>query len=295
MKKIAFVGLGNMGSGMASSIVRAGFDLRVWNRTASKMAPLQELGAETASSIRDAVEGADLVFTSLMDDGSVLDALNGDEGMLEGLARNAVHVCLTTVSPTLADSLKGIHEQHGSEFVMCPVLGRPDAAADGSLIALLAGSASGADKAAPVIESFTQMVFLLGAEPRHAAVLKLCLNYAVISNIELMSEVYACAEKSGLDLEQVEGFFRTLYGFPVLHMYAEKIRNRAFSDGGFKMTGGLKDIRLMLDSASQLGTSFDIGQIIESKMDEALTLGYEELDWSAIYEVTRRRADLDHA
>ena len=290
--EVAFIGLGNMGTGMASNILKAGHQLTVWNRTASRMDPLIALGAGASASPADAVKGAEVVITSLMDDQSILDNLEGESGFLDAMARGAVHVCVTTISPQLATSLASIHENHGTRFVASPVLGRPDAAADGSLIALLAGDQSAIELATPVIESFASTVIPLGPEASHAAVLKLCLNYAVISNIELMGEIYACADKAGLSLERIEGFFKIIYGFPVLHMYAEKLRKRNFSDGGFRMTGGLKDVRLMLDSAEKLGATFDIGEVIEGKMVEAIAAGYQDWDWSAIYEITRSRASL---
>ncbi len=289
---VAFIGLGNMGSGMASNIAKAGYALRVWNRTASKMEPLAVLGARASSSPVDAVSGAEIVITSLMDDKSILDQLEGESGFLAAMAPGAIHVCVTTISPDLADSLSSTHEKHGTRFVAAPVLGRPDAAADGSLIALLAGDEAAIEAATPIVNSFAASVIPLGPKASHAAVLKLCLNYAVVSNIELMGEIYACADKAGLSLEQIEGFFKIIFGFPVLHMYAEKLRTRDFSDGGFRMAGGLKDVRLMLDSAEKLGTTFDIGEIIEGKMIDAIAAGQQDMDWSSIYEITRSRADL---
>ncbi|NIB38696.1 NAD(P)-dependent oxidoreductase [Pseudomaricurvus alkylphenolicus] len=290
--KVAFIGLGNMGAGMATNILEGDFDLTVWNRTASKMQPLADKGAATAQTPMQAVDGADVVVTSLMDDKSLLDNLLADEGILAGLKRGAIHVCVTTISPTFADELLVIHQEHGSRFVVCPVLGRPDAAAEGSLIALMAGDSEGIDIAKPVVEAFTSMVDVMGDIPSHASTLKLCLNYSVISCIELMSEVYTCADKAGLDINKVAGFYQIMFGFPVLQMYANKVKDRDFDDGGFRMTGGLKDISLMLNAAKSLGTSFDIGEIIKNKMEEALQKGMQDKDWSAIYEISRARANL---
>ena len=293
--KVAFLGLGNMGSGIAKNILGADFELIVWNRTGSKAKKFAEQGAATvAQSVAEAVSGADVVVSSLMDDTSILENTGGPDGIIANMKQGATHVCVTTISPKLADQLLAMHQEAGTEYVSCPVLGRPDAAEEGSLIALTAGSEAGLKAAAPVIEAFTNMVIPVGSMPSHAATLKLCLNYTVISSIELMGEVYTVCEKAGLNLEEVEGFFKIIFGFPVLHMYAEKLRKREFDDGGFRMTGGLKDVRLMLESAAELGTTFDIGEVIEGKMVEGLGKGYQDLDWSAIYEITRSRANLDH-
>ncbi|MFV8817514.1 NAD(P)-dependent oxidoreductase [Haliea sp. E17] len=292
--KVAFLGLGKMGSGMAAKILDAGLDLVVWNRTAGKTRQLAARGAIAAPTVSEAVHEADVVVTSLMDDESILGIVQGDDGMIANMKKGACHICVTTISPGLADQLLEMHREAGTEYVSCPVLGRPDAAADGSLIALVAGSGAGLENAGAVIDTFTSMVLPVGTLPSHAATMKLCLNYAVISSIELMSEIYTCCDKAGLNLEEVEGFFKVIYGFPVLHMYAEKIRKREFGDGGFQMTGGLKDVKLMLDTAANYGANFDIGEIVEEKMIEAIESGYRDLDWSAIHEVTRSRANLDH-
>lgn len=291
--KIAFLGLGNMGSGMARNILDAGFELVVWNRTSSKTKVLADHGAATAKSIAEAVSSADVIVSSLMDDKSILENIEGEGGLLEHMKPGSTHVCVTTISPGLADQLLDMHLAVGTGYVSCPVLGRPDAAANGSLIALVAGPETALESVKPVIEAFTNMIIPLGTVPSHAATMKLCLNYTIISNIELMGEVYACCEKAGLSLEQVEGFFRVIYGFPVLHMYAEKLRKREFDDAGFGMAGGLKDVQLMLDAARNLGTRFDIGEMVENKMVEAVASGHQDRDWSAIYEVTRSRAKLD--
>ncbi len=291
--KVAFLGLGNMGSGMAGKILDAGLELVVWNRTAQKAESLAARGALVAATVKDAVRDADVVVSSLMDDQSILQTARGVDGFLVNMKNGSTHVCVTTISPILADQLLEMHREAGSEFVSCPVLGRPDAAADGSLIALVAGSTPGLEQSKAVIDAFTSMVLPVGTMPSHAATMKLCLNYAVISSIELMSEIYTCCDKSGLNLEEVEGFFKVIYGFPVLQMYAEKIRKRDFADGGFRMTGGLKDVKLMLDTAASVGASFDIGEIVEGKMMEGIASGFQDLDWSAIHEVTRSRAKLD--
>ncbi len=291
--KVAFLGLGNMGSGIAKNILRAGFDLTVWNRTQEKMQPFIDAGATGAKFPKEAVCDADVVLTSLMDDQSVLDNLHGEHGMLAGMKPGSVHLCVTTISPKFADELASIHKEHGSIFVAGPVLGRPDAAADGDLLSYMAGDAKGIEIALQVCRAYTQKAIPIGQQASAACVLKLCLNYSVISIIELMGEVYACADKSGLDLELVKGVYESIFAHPVLKMYAGKVRARAFDEGGFRMTGGLKDVRLMLETAESFGARFEIGEVIEKKMLTALEQGMTDKDWSAIYEISRQQAGLE--
>ena len=109
--KIAFIGLGNMGTGIAQCILKSGHDLIVWNRTATKTGPLVALGARAATTAREAAAAADVVITSLMDDKSVLDVVQAGDGMLAGMRPDAVHACVTTISPECADELESLHRR----------------------------------------------------------------------------------------------------------------------------------------------------------------------------------------
>ncbi len=292
--KVAFIGLGNMGSGIAQRILRAGFDLTVWNRTASKMAPLTSAGARGAASAKEAATGADVVVTSLMDDQSVLDAVQGADGILAGLAPGAIHLCVATISPRCADELARIHAAHGSHYVSGPVVGRPEAAAAGELATFLGGDPEATAKVTPVCRAYSKQVTAISTRPGAANGMKLAINFTVVSTIETIGEAYAFAEKCGLPLEPLRDFFREMwFAHPAAKMYAEKLRARDFGGrGGFVMKGGLKDVRLMLATAADAGAPLEIGRIVERKLAQGVADGMGETDWSALYEVTRREAGL---
>jgi 3-hydroxyisobutyrate dehydrogenase-like beta-hydroxyacid dehydrogenase len=228
-----------------------------------------------------------------MDDSSILDVLEGENGILAVMKPGSVHVCVTTISPRFADELAENHRAHGTHFVAAPVLGRPEAAAAGTLMSFMAGDKDGLDIAMQVCQAFAQTAVPVGQKASVAATLKLCLNYSVISIIELMGEVYACAEKAGVDVDLLEGLYQAMFAHPVLKTYAGKIRDRAYDDGGFRMTGGLKDVRLMREAAESCGARFDIAGIIEAKMAAALEQGMANKDWSAICEISRQQAGLE--
>ncbi|MFA7282816.1 MAG: NAD(P)-dependent oxidoreductase [Sterolibacterium sp.] len=292
--KVAFIGLGNMGSGIAQCILKSGFDLTVWNRTATKMEPLVANGAKAAKTAKEAVTGADVVITSLMDDQSILDNLQAAEGILAGMKSGAVHVCVTTISPKCADQLTELHRKHGSYYVSGPVVGRPDAAASGQLTSFLAGNPQATATATPVCQAYSKAVNVISEKPAIANSMKLCINYNVISIIEMIGETYVLAEKCGVPLEPMRDFYQqALFAHPALKMYAEKLRSRDFAGrGGFVMKGGLKDVTLMLSTAEAVGANLDIGKIAERKLKAGIAAGMEETDWSAIYEITRKEAGL---
>lgn len=291
--KVAFIGLGNMGSVIAGCILRAGFAMSVWNRTAAKMQPLIAAGASGADLARTAVADADIVLTSLMDDASILENLQGEAGFLTAMKPGAVHLCLTTISPECADRLGEIHRQHGTRFVAGPVAGRPDTAAAGKLITFLAGEASAVHAVTELCAAYARKVVPLGDRPGVAYCMKLCVNYTAVSCIELMSEIYAFAEKSGIAAQNVNDFFNDAFAHPALKTYAAKLIDRKFdSEGGFGMKGGLKDVRMMLAASQGAGVAFDIGRVVERKMLRAIDAGMEQADWSAFSEITRIESGL---
>ena len=153
--KIAFIGLGNMGTGIAQCILKSGHYLIVWNRTATKTDPLVAPGARAATTAREAAAAADVVITSLMDDKSVLDVVQAGDGVLAGMRPDAVHACVTTISPDCADELESLHRGHGSFYVSAPVAGRPDAAASGRLASFLGGPANAVERLMPACKSYS--------------------------------------------------------------------------------------------------------------------------------------------
>ena len=292
--RVAFIGLGNMGSNIAKCLLKGDFDLTVWNRTASKMTPLVEQGAKPATSAKEAASGADVVITCLMDDQSVLDNLHGDQGILAGLRPGAVHVGLTTISPRCADELEQIHKKHGSFYISGPVIGPPQAAAAGQLGTYLAGDPAAIEKVTPVCMAYCKQVIAISDRPSVANCMKLAINYNVVSTIELIGETYVFAEKCGIPLEYLRDFYQQMwFAHPGAKMYAEKLRARDFAGrGGFVMKAGLKDVRLMLSAADAKGVSLETGRIIERKLKKGIEAGMEDADWSAFYEITRREAGL---
>jgi 3-hydroxyisobutyrate dehydrogenase-like beta-hydroxyacid dehydrogenase len=291
--RIAVLGLGNMGFGIASCIRRAGYDLTVWNRTAAKADPLVAAGAARAPSPKEAVREADIVITSLMADRSVQETVAGAEGFLGAMKSSAIHLCTTTISPGCAEELASLHADHGTRYVSGPVIGRPDAAAAGQLATYLGGDPDAIRSVKPVCESYARTVVEISPRPAVANSMKLCVNYAAVSIIELIGEAYAFAEKAGVDLGYVQQFFQMAFAHPAMKMYAEKVRKRDFDgQAGFAMSAGLKDVRLMLTSADQSGVALEIGRIVERKMLAAMAGGLEKADWSAICEVTRRESGL---
>lgn len=291
--KVAIVGLGNMGSGIASRILQAGHTVCVWNRTPLKMRPLTEAGAKASATSQEAVRDADVVLTSLMDDSSELQMVEGPNGFLSAMSPGAVHLCVTTISSECADRLSQIHGARGTRFVSGPVVGRPDSAANGELITFLGGEATAIDHVVSVCNAYARKVFQMPGRPGLANAMKLCVNYMAVSIIEVMGEIYAFGDKVALDPEVIKETFLGAFAAPALKIYASKIKQREFtSDVGFTLIGGLKDVRLMLSAAANAGVRFDIAEVVERKMIKAIDLGMADADWSGFTAITRQESGL---
>ena len=291
--KVAFVGLGRMGAGVVENILKRGFAVTVWNRTRSKMGPAIALGAKGAKTLKEAATEADVVITSLMDDASIRESLHGPDAILAGLRPDAIHLCITTISPKFADDLDRLHREHGSRYLSGPVVGRPDAARAGELISYIAGGKSAVATVEPIVAAYSKFVKFVSETPRHANIIKLCINYSVVTFIELIGEAYALAQKSGADAAVVNDFYQAAFAHPALKMYANKILHRDFdSQGGFSMLGGKKDVTLMLQAAEEAGATLEICEIINRKMEIALNSGMGNRDWSAVSEISRWNAGL---
>jgi 3-hydroxyisobutyrate dehydrogenase-like beta-hydroxyacid dehydrogenase len=289
IRKVAFIGLGKMGSAMAAHVLEAGFELTVYNRTVAKMEPLVALGARPATSPRQAAAEVDAVVTNLMDDASVRAVVDGTEGLLAGLSPESIHVGTTTNSPALATELARSHAARGCHYLAAPVLGRPDVAAARRLATLAAGPPQATERCKPLLESWSATVTDFGTDPAVASSAKLCLNFFVVSLIDVIGEVFALADKSGVATEKINGFFQMMLAHPGLKAYATRIAERDFRDVGFELVGGLKDASLILDAARIAAVPLGHAEVVCDKFREAVASGMGSQDWAAVTEITRRR------
>jgi 3-hydroxyisobutyrate dehydrogenase-like beta-hydroxyacid dehydrogenase len=257
------------------------------------MRALIDAGAAGAGSPREAAAGADAVLTCLMDDRSVLESVTGERGLLAGLDAGAIHIGTTTVSPRCARQLAELHAEDGSHYVAAPVAGRPDAAEARQLLSFTAGDEEVIARCERLFGAYSQAAIRVAAEHAVANSLKIAVNYMGTSFLELMGEVYAFGEKSGIEPQFLDLLMKTMFGHPALHAYAERIRTRNFDDVGFELTAGLKDVELMLEASGETRVALPYASIIRDKLLAAIAHGMGRKDWSGFYEITRMNAGLD--
>jgi 3-hydroxyisobutyrate dehydrogenase-like beta-hydroxyacid dehydrogenase len=290
--KIAFMGLGAMGSGMARRLMTAGHQMQVWNRSPAPAEQLEREGATRLVNPQDAFQ-SEAVVTMLADDAALRSAFL-DSGALERAATGVVHIVCATISVSLAKELTEAHRVAGVEYVAAPVLGRPDVAATGELNILAAGAARSVERARPVLEAIGRKIWLIGDEPYKANLAKLAVNFMLASMLETMGEVFALAHRHDVDAEALrEVITNTLFAAPAYKLYAPVIAARKFEPAGFKLPLGLKDVRLVIAAGEEAGVPLPFASVLHDNFIDALGHGDGGKDWSAIADVAWRRAGLD--
>jgi 3-hydroxyisobutyrate dehydrogenase-like beta-hydroxyacid dehydrogenase len=279
--KVGLIGLGNMGSGMAASLLKGGHDVTVYNRTPSKAQALVGQGARYAAQVADACRG-DAVITMLADDVAVESVVFGDAGVIKNLARGAIHISSSTISVALSEKMAAEHAASGQRFVSAPVFGRPEAAAAAKLFITAAGAPDAVDACMPLFESIGQRTFRFGDNAPDANLIKLSGNFLISSVIEALGEALALVGKAGLDQHQYVDFLTsTLFNAPVYKTYGGLIADKKFVPAGFAAPLGFKDNRLVLAAAEKLRVPLPLASLIYNRFLTLLARGGESLDWSA--------------
>ena len=291
--KVAFIGLGNMGSHMARHLLRAGHDLTVWNRTLSKADDLRSQGAKVAKSPGEAAKEAEAVITMLADDAAVESAVLQPGGIIENLPQNATHISMSTISVALSKKLADEHHKRGQKYITAPVFGRPEAAEAGKLFIAAAGDKEAIERHRPLLEVLGQRVFVMGDKPEMANVVKLSGNFLIASVIESLGEAIALTRKYGIDPHQYVDFLtNSLFAAPVYKTYGGLIADEKYRPAGFKMRLGLKDMKLALAAAESADAPLPVASLIRDHMLTAISRGMDDADWSATAKLAAENAGL---
>ena len=290
--RIGFIGLGQMGAGMAASLLRAGHEVTVYNRTAARAAPLVAEGAKAAARISEASRG-EAVVTMLADDGAVESAVLGEGGIIHSLRAGALHVSSSTISVNLSEKLAEAHAKAGQRFVAAPVFGRPDVAAAGRLFVVAAGEEQAVAAAGPLFDAMGQKTFVVSETPKVANLVKLSGNFLIASVIESLGEAMALVAKGGVDRTRyVEILTSTLFTAPIYKTYGGLLASGTFEPAGFAAPLGQKDIRLVLQAAEALRVPLPLASLLRDRFLALLAHGGDKLDWSAIGDLAAQDAGL---
>lgn len=293
-ENIGFIGLGNMGQPMAMHLVKAGFQIKVYNRTASKAQEIVNAGAQLVSHPADAVATGGIAVTMVANDKVLEEMVFGENGFGEKLGAGGVHLSMSTVSPETARKLAAYHEERGSHYVASPVFGRPDAAAAHKLFILSAGSKEARARVRPLQEAIGQRIFDVSDEPGNANIVKLGGNFLIMGAMEAMAEAFNLAEKNGIDRTlAAEVYANTLFNCTVYHGYGQMIAKKTFEPAGFSVTLGLKDCNLVLKEANEASAPMPLASLLHDRFLASVARGREKQDWSAVSRIAAEEAGLE--
>jgi 3-hydroxyisobutyrate dehydrogenase len=287
--RIAFLGLGKMGSGMAARLASAGHSLAVFNRTASRTEPLRKLGARVCDSPREAAENADVIIGMTADDESSRAMWLSERGALAAdNAPDALAIECSTLSHAWVLELAARVRERGFRYVDAPVTGLPDAAAAGTLTLLVGADASDLDAARPVFASLATRVLHFGAVGQGTAY-KLMVNLLGAIQIASAAEGMALAECAGLDPKLVADAIAS--GQAASPQVVRNVRRFVAGDhtGSVNFTPSLrlKDVEYALRLARSLGVPQPFGEVAAGIYRRLCAAGFASDNESRVIDLVR--------
>ena len=292
IKKIAYLGLGTMGSGMASNLLKAGYQLTVWNRSAEKCKPFARKGARVADTPADAARDVDLVMYILSNDEAVEDVVLGANGILRGIQEGQIAMDMSTVLPETSLRELEAYAKRGVDFLDAPVFGSKQESAEAKLWIMAAGNKAIFDKVKPVLTKLGQTVHYFGKNG-NATAMKLVGNLIVALELEALSEGLVLARKAGLDLSTVMEVVKVAdFRSPLLVSNGQNILKRDFSTS-FALKLMLKDAGLIEKFAGNLRSPIPGLRVVEKNLKSAVALGFEKENASAVIKALEKEAGIE--
>jgi len=283
MARVGFLGLGSMGSAMATRLVDAGHEVVVWNRSEP---PREEMAARGATAVDSAAEALAVdVSVSMLANDQAADAVLSAENLPE---HRIVHANMASVSPDMGDALAKRFADLGHGYVASPVLGRPNVAAAGGLNILAGGDEADVAELQPFYDVMGAKTWPMGANPHTANLVKIAVNYNIIHAIQALAESIALTSAAGVDPEEfVEVLTNTLFGGVVYSGYGNLIARRDYLPQAFSLELGLKDLGLAEGAAEAAGVSLPTSPALRELFEQALNQPeLVDKDWSALAEMT---------
>ena len=285
-KKVAVLGLGTMGSGMAQNLLKAGHAVTVYNRTPAKAETLRAAGARVAATPAEAVRDAEFVIAMLADDQASRSVWLGNDGALQAAGPGTVLIDSSTVSPAWVSELAAAAKQRGLEFLDAPVTGSRLQAAAGQLSFLVGGSDGGVADATPVLQAMSKEIVHVGPVGSGAK-LKLINNFLCGVQIASLAEGLTWIERSGLKREKALAVLKAgAPGSPLLGAISARMESKNY-EVNFLLRLMAKDLSYAEAEAAHEGAELSTAHVARALFDKAIAAGYGEADMSSVIEPLR--------
>ncbi len=284
-KKIGFIGIGLMGLPMSKNIAKAGYNLTVFNRSKNKAEPLKEFGAKISNTLKDAVDGSDIVITMLTDDTAV-DAVMNNSDFLENLKSGSIVIDMSSVKPTTATKHGNNLKLKSVNYLDAPVSGGTIGAEEASLAIMVGGEQNIFDYAFDILKTMGNptLVGPIGS----GQVSKLANQIIVGLAIGAVAEAVTLCEKAGADPNKM---IKALSGgwadSKVLQTHGKRMIDKDFSPKG-KTSGQLKDMNNILECANNYNTHLPISNLVKEMYKSLVENGHGETDHSSLYKEIER-------
>jgi 3-hydroxyisobutyrate dehydrogenase-like beta-hydroxyacid dehydrogenase len=292
IKKISYLGLGTMGSGMVSNLLKAGYELTVWNRSVERTKPFARKGARVADTPANAVRDVDLVMYSLSNDQAVEEVVFGANGILSGINAGQIVMDMSTVLRATSLREQEAYSKRGADFLDAPVFGSKKEAADAKLWIMAAGKRDAFEKVKPVLQHLGQTIHYFGKNG-NAAAMKLVGNLIVALEMEALAEGLVLAQKAGLDLSTVMEVVKVAdFRSPLLVSNGQNILKRDFSTS-FALKLMLKDAGLIEKFAGSLQSPIPALRVVQKNLESAVALGFGKENASAVIKALEKEAGVE--
>ena len=292
-KKIGFIGIGMMGLPMVQNLITAGYQLTIYNRTPERASSLIDLGVEVKNNPLDVAEAGGIVMSCVSED-NALTAVVGENGELAGrLGKGGIHISMSTILPKTAARLAKQQSEFGGFYVAAPVMGRPDVVLAKKQSYFIAGDEKAKERAKPLLGAIGMKIFDFGIIPENANVAKLAANFLIASAIEAMAEAFAFVSKNHGDADKLlQAVGETLFACPIYQNYGRQILDKKYTEPLFKLQMGLKDIRLIAETATESNTPMRFARVLQDRFSAAVAHGLSQYDWTGIAAEVQAEAGL---
>ena len=291
-ENVGFIGLGIMGMPMARNLIKAGYPVVAYNRTASKAEDLAKEGATAASSPRQVAEACPVVITMVTDSPDVEEVVLGEGGVIEGIQRDAVLIDMSTISPSVTRNVAAWLQEKGAHMLDAPVSGGSWGAIEGTLSIMVGGEKDIFDRCLPVFQAMGRNIVHVGASGMGQTT-KLVNQVLVVGTMNAVAEALVFAASSGADLETtIEAVKGGAAGSWQLQNLGPRVIKGDFAPG-FMVRLQQKDLRLILDAAQEMRLSLPVTEIVQQYYALLESTGLGEEGTQALIKIHERRAGLE--
>ena len=290
MQKLAYLGLGIMGGNMAANLLRAGYEVTLWNRTNSACDSLRELGAKVADTPAEAVGDAEVVLYCLSNEEAINAVVFGEQGLLEGLQADTIVVDMSTVHPATSKREAEAVAAKGARFLDAPVLGSRDKAEAGTLTIVAGGPEEAFTRVRSILEVVGGPVFHMGGHGAGTTA-KLAGNLLLTAEAQLYSEAMLLAVKNGLKVDAMAEMLRTTPLWPPLFELMTKTAQSRDFGVNFPLKHAYKDTNLIAQLASEVGAPAAMGSAIRETLKGAVNQGWGDENFTALLKMLELQAN----